>query len=166
MKYKKIYILWNDTQMEIEKAKKIFPEYFKNFTLPDCARAQEIEVYRACPTRKVEKASFLNSYEENGFSLDAGSDASDPGEYSLSTYTRLKDVARFVKIDSRYQPPFGLAKGKTAIECGPCCATKEWKNHYRSSHVDWWLYEGAEPWAYFDLIDYENEKQYLSQTTK
>lgn len=79
------------------------------------------------PYTKSGKASFLNSYEENGFSLDAGSDASDPGEYSLSTYTRLKDVARFVKIDSRYQPPFGLAKGKTAIECGPCCATKEWK---------------------------------------
>ena len=50
--------------MDVERIQKIFPKYFENFQLPEAAIEQEIEVYRACPTGKIEKASFLNTYEE------------------------------------------------------------------------------------------------------
>lgn len=52
--------------MTTEQMRKKFPAYMESIELPECAKEQEIVVYRACRTRKIEKASFLNSYEENG----------------------------------------------------------------------------------------------------
>lgn len=150
--------------MDRETATKVFPAYFKSIKLPPQARGQELAVYRACPTHKIEKASFLNSYEENGFCVSPDMDADDPRQYSLSTYIALKDIKRFVVIDSRYQPPWLLAKGHTTREDGLSCKTKDWKKGYKSSHVDWWLYEGAQPWAAFEEITYNEEN--LSQTNK
>ena len=140
---------------------KVFPAYFANFRMPDAAVEQEINVYRACPTHKIEKASFLNTYEENGFKVTAGGEIDDPQEYCMSTFIRLKDVKRFVIIDSKYQPPWLLAKGKTTKVDGPSCETKAWKRT-KNSHVDWWLYEDAEPWLAFEETNYEREKQSIS----
>lgn len=137
--------------------KKRFPSYFENFSLPECAVEQEIEVYRACPTRKIEKASFLNSFEEQGFMISAGRAADDPQEYCLSTCWNLRDIRRFVAIDSRFSPPFLLAKGITHPSCGVSCFSKEWKPKYKGSHVDWWLYKDAEPWLHFAEVNYEKE---------
>lgn len=75
----------------------------------------------------------------------------------MSTYAKLKDVSRFVVVDSKYQPPWALAKGHTTAKDGLSCATRDWKEKYRSSHVDDWLYEGAEPWTAFGLVDYDEE---------
>ena len=144
--------------MNAEKIKKTFPLYFRNFEIPKEAKEQEIEVYRACPTRKVEKASFLNTYEENGFQNTPGRESSDPQDYCLSVCTRLKDIKRFVSFSSKYQPPLVLAKGHTTRHDGVSCRTKEWKRT-RSSHVDWWLYEDAQPWLAFEVTCYEYENQ-------
>lgn len=144
--------------MNRERAEKIFPAYFQSIELPSEAIGQEIAVYRACPTRKIERASFLNSYEENNFRVPPDMDAGDPQQYSLSTYKNIKDIRRFVVIDSRYQPPWLLAKGHTTCEDGLSCETKAWKKGYRGSHVDWWLYEGAEPWAVFKEAVYDEER--------
>lgn len=139
-----------------ERTRKIFPAYFSNFTIPDAAKEQEISVYRACPTRTIEPASFLNTYEENGNAISPNGDLADPQEYCLSTYIRLKDIKRFVIIDSKHQPPWTLAKGSTNPEDGPSCKTSEWKQT-RNSHVDWWLYLGAKPWESFKEVSYEEE---------
>ena len=142
--------------MTRERAEKKFPSYFENFTMPEWAREQELEVYRACATGKVDHASFLNSYEENNFRIRSGGSESDPQEYSLSTYTKFKDVKRFMSIDSRYGVPFVIAKGITKPIHGICLETKEWKRKqglkYRGSHVDWWLYEDATPWIEFKEV--------------
>lgn len=55
--------------MKKEQAEKKFPSYFKNFEIPEWAREQELEVYRACATGKVDEVSFLNSYEEFGHKI-------------------------------------------------------------------------------------------------
>lgn len=144
--------------MDIGKLRKTFPSYMNHITLPQCAIEQEICVYRACRTYKIEKESFLTTYEENGFHLTVSADANDPQEYSLSTFERVKDVKRFVSIDGRYNPPWVLAKGTTSPVCGISSRTREWKKT-KSSHVDWWLYESAEPWKYFVEVDYENERK-------
>ena len=47
--------------MDAERIYKIFPKYFENFQLPEAAIEQEIEVYRSCPTRKIERASFITT---------------------------------------------------------------------------------------------------------
>ena len=143
--------------MNGEQMKKVFPAYFSNFQLPAAAKEQEIAVYRACRTHKLERESFLCTYEENGFRITAGGKEDDPQEYCMSTYAKLKDVRRFVVADSRYQPPWTLAKGHTTVKDGVSCGTKEWKEKHKSSHVDDWLYEGAEPWTAFELIDYDEE---------
>ena len=147
--------------MDVEKAKKIFPAYFENFEIPSAAIEQEIEVYRACRTGKIERESFLNSYEENGYSISADGSIDDPQEYCLSTYFRLNDVKRFVILDSKFQPPWRLAKGHTTKEDGLSCKSKEWKKT-KSSHVDWWLYIGAEPWLAFEEVSYDDELRKIS----
>lgn len=142
--------------MNREQAEKKFPSYFVNFEIPEWAREQELEVFRACATGKIEKESFLNTYEENGFSVSQGKEIDDPQEYSLSSYRKFKDVKRFMTMDSRFGVPFKIAKGKTNPMHGICLETKEWKKKlgvkYKGSHVDWWLYENAEPWIEFEEV--------------
>ena len=46
--------------MDKWQAEKKFPSYFVNFQIPEWAREQKLEVYRACRTGKVERESFLN----------------------------------------------------------------------------------------------------------
>ena len=146
--------------MSIEKA---FPAYFEKINLPIWARPQELRVYRACATGKIDKASFLNSYEENGFSVMPGADESDPSQYSLSTYEKYKDVRRFMKMTSKYHVPFTIAEGITNPEYGICLSTREWKQHLgeksKSSHVDYWLYRDATPWLDFHLTAGEDAEK-------
>lgn len=120
------------------------------------AREQELEVFRACATGKVDRESFLNTFEENGFCVSLGKENDDPQEYSLSSYKKFRDVKRFMAIDSRFGVPFKIAKGITNPVHGICLETKEWKKRlgikYKGSHVDWWLYEDAEPWKEFEEV--------------
>lgn len=143
--------------MKQEQIAKKFPSYFENFEMPEWAREQELIVYRACATGKVDRLSFLNSFEENEYQISAGGDPTDPQEYSLSTYTKYKDVKRFMKLDSRFGVPFVIAKGVTKPVHGISLETKEWKAKlgikYKGSHVDWWLYERAEPWEEFEEVN-------------
>lgn len=144
--------------MNKEQAEKKFPSYFKNFKMPIWAREQELQVFRACATGKVDRESFLNSYEENGFQVSQDGQEDDPQEYSLSTYTKFKDLKRFMTADSRFGVPFKIAQGITNPIHGISLETREWKRNLgiksKSSHVDWWLYENAEPWKEFNEVNY------------
>ena len=148
--------------MDVERIQKIFPKYFENFQLPEAAIEQEIEVYRACPTGKIEKASFLNTYEENGFKVPPDKDIDDPQVYCMSTFFRLKDVRRFVILESKFQPPWLLARGHTTKVDGKSFKTRDWKKQ-RGSHVDWWLYVDAKPWMAFEETDYEFEYEHFPE---
>lgn len=148
--------------MDTALTQKVFPAYFQNFEMPATAEEQVINVYRACPTRAIDHGSFLNTYEENGFNVPADKEANDPQVYCLSTCIRPKDIRRFVIIDSRFQPPWLMAKGCTSTTCGIACETKSWKPQVkRGSHVDWWLYENAEPWRFFEECNYEFEAEHF-----
>ena len=92
--------------MNNKQAEKKFPSYFKNFEIPEWAREQELEVFRACATGKVDRESFMNSFEENGYKISKDGDENDPQEYSLSTYIKFRDVKRFMAMDSRYGVPY------------------------------------------------------------
>lgn len=106
--------------MNNKQAEKKFPSYFKNFEIPEWAREQELEVFRACATGKVDRESFMNSFEENGYKISKDGDEHDPQEYSLSTYIKFRDVKRFMAMDSRYGVPFVIAKGVTKPAHGIC----------------------------------------------
>lgn len=156
-----------------------FPDYFSRFTLPPQARPQELFVYRACSTGKLERGSFLDSFEAEGFAVHPGLPEDSPTAYSLSVYLDLVDVKRFCSKDGKMDPPWPVGLGYTYGCCGPCCLTSEWKNgeasaqgaafknkKKMSSHVDWWLYKDARPWEHFEVTDYEAEYKRISQGTE
>lgn len=144
--------------MTQQKMKQIFPAFFENFKLPETAKPQELLVFRACRTRTIEKESFLPTYVENGYKIEVGESEHDPKQYSMSCSAKAKALKRFVAVDSRYQPPLLLAVGVTHPDCGVSCMTRDYlnetKQQRKSQHVDWWLYEDAEPWRHFKEIDY------------
>jgi len=135
------------------RIKRLFPSYFELFKLPDGAGEEEIQVYRACKTCKCDKESFTPSYEEKEFKHNEGDDPDDPGQYSLSTYEKPKDCKRFVKLNSEFQKPYKIAFGITHPQYGLVQRTKERKIKYKSSHVDYWLYEEATPYEKFEMIE-------------
>ena len=51
-----------------------------------------------------------------------------------------------------------IAIGYTEPSCGVSQRTRE-RTKKKTSHIDWWLYEGAKPYLYFVLI--EDFKTYL-----
>ena len=74
---------------------------------------------------RVEWESFLDSYEESGFQVSPDGAEDDPQEYSLSTYTKLSGVKRFMTMDSRFGVPFKIAQGITNPIHGICLETKK-----------------------------------------
>ena len=135
-----------------ERVNRFYPKCFENFKMPECAKEEEITVYRACKTGKCDCISFTPSYKERN--LDEESDLSNPGLYSLSTYEKPMHVKRFAKLTSEYNKPYTIAIGRTEPSCGEVQRTRERVvSKKNTSHVDWWLYENAKPHKYFDMID-------------
>lgn len=132
--------------------KRIFPEYFSKFSLPEGAHEERILVYRACKTNKCDKKSFTPTYEEQGCQVRDCDDPTDPSLYSLSTYEKPRDVKRFAITNSDIREPIKIAMGYTEPSCGLVQRTRE-RTGRRTSHVDWWLYVDAEPYKYFEIIE-------------
>lgn len=55
----------------------------------------------------------------------------------------------------RHHPKVFIAKGEMEGTCGPCQLTAE-REERKDTHVDWWIYEGTKPQAYFREVA-ENE---------
>lgn len=136
---------------------KKFPSYFSEISnkygieLPpsDAINSPPLDVYRACKSRKIEKESFLNSYEENGFNAPFGRE-DDPSSYSMSVYTKLKDLKRFTKIrPPKYPQPCTIAKGTLDENMG------KWKlsDNRKNSHVDFWQFSDYPIWEKFKEVD-------------
>ena len=143
-----------------ESGEHTFPCFFKNFSFPDTAKHQNITVYRACSTHKIEYSSFLPSFIESHYKAPAGLTLDDPRAYSVSTYLRVKDLKRFCALNSKFQPPWVLAKGEITVDSGLCCQTSDYikgKNKRPNSHVDWWVYEGIPYWETFHEVNYDDE---------
>ena len=121
-----------------------------NVCLPDGVREEELTVYRICKTGKVEPKSFLTSYEEykNNGCLDM-LDLCDVGSYSLSCFEKRRDARNKLIMFTKREPKAIASKGITSVTCGVIQRTKERKKK-KDSHVDWWLYENAKPWMYFE----------------
>lgn len=153
-----------ENQKSKERMERLFPEYFKNFILPEGAREESIQVYRACKSGKCDAASFMPTFEEQGCVVDETDDITDPSLYSLSSYEKPNHVKRFASLTSDMQVPYKIAIGVTNPLYGLVQPTKERKPGSRS-HVDWWLYKGATPYKEFELIpDFEQHlKDYIKK---
>ena len=154
--------------MSLPNNGKIFPDYFSRFELPQGAREELIQVYRACKSGKCDRESFLPSFEEQRCNENLIRDPTDPSEYSLSTYEKPKDIKRFAFLNSDMQVPYQIAIGNTNPEYGLVQRTKERNPKHKSSHVDWWLYKDVTPYKNFNIIDNFDEyfKNYKKEKDK
>ena len=170
-----VIIIINRAEGMWNAVEKKFPDYFCNFELPVEFDDDEFIVYRACRTCNVDKESFLNSYEEAGCAVSERH-KNNPSSYSMSVYSEPKDVLRFTEADRRFHQssnekfprPWKAAQGMTNCECGPhkrslSCIGRDGRPK-KTSHVDWWLYENAEPWLNFTIID--DLKDYIKRHKK
>ncbi len=124
-----------ESQKTKERLKRIFLDYFKNFDLPEGAREESIQVYRACKSGKCDAVSFIPTFEEKGCIIDETDDITDPGLYSLSTYEKPNHIKRLASMNSDMQIPYKIAIGRTEPVYGLVQPTKERKAK-AGSHVD------------------------------
>ena len=92
---------------------KVFPDYFDRFEMPEGAHEESIQVYRACRSGMCDRASFLPTFEQNGFKVREGDDEKDPSNYSMSTYEKPNHIKRFASMDSDMDVPYTIAIGFT-----------------------------------------------------
>lgn len=145
--------------MNHDKAKLVFPAFFKNFEMPDDATNEEIEVYRVCKYGVINREAFVGSYEEYNIIGDQSNinvpiDSNVPGHYGTSCYEKERDGKRFLSCCTKHEPAAILAKGITEKSCGLARRTPKEPGHKgKKSHVDWWIYENASPQNYFSKCE-------------
>lgn len=139
---------------------KKFPVGFPIERLPEGIKEEEIEVYRICRSGKVEEGSFLPTYLDELSKTKENEDIGEQeiGYYSLSTYEKKKDAKKRLKFFRGKQPDAIASKGKTDCSCGVIQRTKE-RTGCKNSHVDWWIYDGAQPHIYFCEVQLEEGKE-------
>ena len=137
---------------DLDELREKYPPGFPVEELPEGAREERIIVYRVCRSGKVDSSSFLPSYlDELAMTKENAEAEHDIGQYSLSTFFKENDAKRALKFFRGKQPNAVLAIGSTEPSCGLCQRTKERKKNAKS-HVDWWLYQGAEPHIFFQEV--------------
>lgn len=144
--------------MDLNRAEKVFPNFFRNIELPKGAKLQELKVYRFCFYGEINRDAFRGSYEDciikkviSNKKIDENS--KDPGHYSTSCFEDIKDIRKMKKLFTKHHPETIVAKGITNKECGPCQRTSERIPKRKDSHVDWWIYENSNPEDYFEKIE-------------
>lgn len=137
-----------------ECVEKKFPSFFPENIIPEDAEYREEKVYRICRWGKIDKDAFISTYEEyiRGNIQNKDLDLSDPGTYSTSTFFNKRDARGILKCITRYKPAAIVALGKTNPEYGPIQVTKN-RTGQKNSHVDWWLFEQADPSDEFEEVD-------------
>ena len=139
--------------MERSEILKKFPSAFPIDKLPEGAKEENISVYRVCETGKIEAASFLPTYLDVLAHTKENEGDEDIGHYSLSVYEKRQDIKKRYKcLKMRRSPKAVVGKGTTDCSCGVVQRSKE-RTGQKDSHIDWWIYEGAEPHKYFEEID-------------
>lgn len=132
-----------------------FPENFERDLLPKGAKKENIPVYRVIKYGKIDRVGFIGWYEEVLRGLiplpKRKINLEDPGIYSTSCNVEYSEAQYMLKVFMRHHPRVFIAKGETESSCGPSQLTSE-REEREDTHVDWWIYEGAEPEKYFKEV--------------
>lgn len=139
----------------MERYPKCFPDNFETAILPKEAKKENKRVYRIIKYGIDNRDSYVGTYEEMCKGLIPRKkriDLTDPSLYSTSCNIEYDEAEYVLDIMMRHHPKAVIAMGETEGKCGPCqlTANREPDNH--SSHVDWWIYEDAEPQKYFQEV--------------
>lgn len=139
----------------MKKYPECFPENFESEILPNEAKEKNIPVYRVIKYGEINRNSFISTYEEIQRGLiprRKKMNLSDPGIYSTSCNIEYSEAKYALDMFMRHYPQPFIAKGETEKTCGPCQVTAE-REKRTDTHVDWWIYEAAEPQVYFKEVN-------------
>lgn len=117
-----------------------FPSYFPNGCPPQKAHAEELEVFRAVNNDPLSHDDFKSYYE-----LEKRVNKVTNSYYAISCFTDEKRFDMTMGMPNNKNKFRFKAKGITSIDCGVAYENE-------SGHVDWWLYEGAEPEKHFSIV--------------
>lgn len=139
------------------KFPKSFPPDFEKNILPKEARKEDIKVFRIMKSGKINKEGFLSTYEETIKKIrpeNKNDNKKDPSYYSTSCDLTLEKAKYVLEMIMRHCPPKPIiAEGVTKGECGVCQRTYDRTGKEKDkNHVDWWLYEDAQPQKYFKEV--------------
>lgn len=142
----------------MKKYPKCFPENFETDILPKNAKNENKFVYRIIKYGKINRDSFIGTFEEINRGLIPRKkflNLSDPGLYSTSCNIKYSEAEYVLNMFMRHHPKVFIAKGETEGSCGPCQLTSE-REERNDTHVDWWIYDEADPQIYFsEVVDNE-----------
>lgn len=129
-----------------------FPDDFEQKILPQNVHLSKKEVYRVMKKGYIDREGFFSTYEEIMRGLIPPGDKlkrpNDPSLYSTSCNMELSDAQYILGILSGHHPAPVIVHGTIHPECGPWQLTSE-RTGRTDSHVDWWVYDKAEPQMYF-----------------
>lgn len=133
-----------------------FPKNFETDILPKEAKFKYKSVYRVIKSGTINREGFISTHEEIERGLIPPKkrlSPQDPGRYSTSCNIEYEDAEYMLNVFMRHHPRPVIAKGTTEITCGPCQLTSERDVNRKDSHVDWWVYEDADPQEYFREVE-------------
>lgn len=143
----------------MNKFPKCFPKNFETEILPKTAKNETKPVYRIIKSGILDRNSFISTFEEIKLGLippKKRMDLSNPGLYSTSCNMEYSEAEEALELFMRHYPQPFIAKGETIAEFGPSQLTSE-REERDDTHVDWWVYDDAEPQHYFCEVK-ENEE--------
>lgn len=132
-----------------------FPDNFETEILPKEAKQENKSVYRIMKWGKINRDSFIGTFEEIQRGLRSRGknfDPNDPGEYSTSCNMEYSEAKYVLDVLMRHPPAAIIAKGETEGTCGPSQLTSERNKSEKTQHVDWWVYKESEPQNYFKEV--------------
>lgn len=140
----------------MSKYPECFPDNFEDEILPAEAKNENKPVYRIIKFGSINRDSFISTYEEIQKGLmpppKRPLNPINPGIYSTSCNMEYSEAEYWLKVFMRHHPRAFIASGETEASCGPCQLTSE-REKRKDTHVDWWIYENAEPQKYFKEVN-------------
>lgn len=138
----------------MKKYPECFPKNFETDILPKGAKKENKSVYRVIKNGIINRDSFIGTYEEIQRGLippKKRMNLNNPSLYSTSCNIEYSEAEYALNIFMRHYPNPFIAKGETDGTCGPCQLSSE-REERNDTHVDWWIYEEAEPQTYFSEV--------------
>lgn len=128
-----------------------FPPHFVEKILPQGLSDLELDVYRVCKNGKINKESFLSTFEETERGIrpkpsNWTQKLECPGTYSVSCNDEKSSAENALKCLVGYHPEAFIMAGTASSDLGPLQRTVDRDTSYRdASHFDWWLFDGSDP---------------------
>lgn len=126
-----------------------FPDNFEDEILPSDVHFEKKFVYRVMKKGVIDREGFISTCEEvqRGLRPRHKRDVlEDPSYYSTSCNGDLEDARSAVELLSGHHPKAIIAQGViNPPACGPWQLTEERTGKSNNSHIDWWVYDDAEP---------------------